>query len=139
VDIHHYYDCFDLVLDSRSTGPFARADDYDQIYAASLECPWSGGEKRFRGAYAYLGSDNPAGDNASGCLCHALGIGGSRCGTEGVSRVHTFIGAGAIGAGASADYFANRVIPATLFVCATESTHHGSLSRFFPADMPAVH
>jgi hypothetical protein len=79
-------------LDSRSTGPFARADDYDQIYAASLECPWSGGEKRFRGAYAYLGSDNPAGDNASGCLCHALGIGGSRCGTEGVSRVHTFIG-----------------------------------------------
>jgi hypothetical protein len=56
VDIHHYYACFDLVLDSRSTGPFALADDYDQIYAASLECPWNGDEKRFRGADAYLGS-----------------------------------------------------------------------------------
>ncbi|MSU51260.1 MAG: FAD-dependent oxidoreductase, partial [Opitutus sp.] len=56
VDIHHYYACFDLVLDSRSTGPFALAEDYDQIYAASLECPWDGTEKRFRGADAYLGS-----------------------------------------------------------------------------------
>jgi hypothetical protein len=56
VDIHHYYACFDVVLDSRSTGPFAFADDYAQIYAASLECPWNGDEKRFRGADAYLGS-----------------------------------------------------------------------------------
>ncbi|MFM8533134.1 MAG: FAD-dependent oxidoreductase, partial [Acidimicrobiia bacterium] len=55
VDIQHYYACFDLVLDSRSTGPFALADDYDRIYAASLECPWDGAEKRFRGADAYLG------------------------------------------------------------------------------------
>lgn len=56
VEIHHYYACLDLVLDSRSSGPFALADDYDRIYAASLECPWDGAEKRFRGADAYLGS-----------------------------------------------------------------------------------
>jgi|GEM_PF-4847078 len=56
VDIHHYFVCFDLVVDSRSTGPFALAEDYDQIYAATLECPWIGDEKRFRGADAYLGS-----------------------------------------------------------------------------------
>jgi hypothetical protein len=56
VDIHHYYACFNLVVDSRSTGPFALADDYDQSYAASLECPWDGDEKRFRGADACLGS-----------------------------------------------------------------------------------
>ena len=56
VDIHHYFACFDLVVNSRSTGPFALADDYVQIYAASLECPWNGDEKRFRGADAYLGS-----------------------------------------------------------------------------------
>ncbi len=56
VDIHHYYASFDLALDSRSTGPFALAEDYDKLYAASLECPWEAGEKRFRGADAYLGS-----------------------------------------------------------------------------------
>lgn len=56
VNIQHYYAAFDLVLESRSTGPFALADDYARIYAASLECPWAGGEKRFRGADAYLGS-----------------------------------------------------------------------------------
>ena len=54
VDIHHYYACFDLVLGSRSTGPFALAEDYAQVYAASLECPWDGSEKRFRGADGYL-------------------------------------------------------------------------------------
>lgn len=56
VDIHHYYACFDFVVDSRSNGPFALADDYALIYAASLECPWSRAEERFRGADAYLGS-----------------------------------------------------------------------------------
>jgi hypothetical protein len=40
---------------------------------------------------------------------------------------------------AIADYFANRGIPGALFVCAAESMHHGSLSRFFPANMLEVH
>jgi hypothetical protein len=56
VDIHHYYAGFDLELDSRSSGPFALAEDFAQVYAASLECPWGAEEKRFRGADAFLGS-----------------------------------------------------------------------------------
>lgn len=56
VAIHHYYAAFDLVLDSRTSGPFALAEDYERIYAAALECPWAGGEKRFRGADAFLGT-----------------------------------------------------------------------------------
>ena len=40
---------------------------------------------------------------------------------------------------AIADYFANRGIPGALFVCAAESKHHRSLSRFFPANMLEVH
>lgn len=55
-NIHHYFAEFDLVLDSRTFGPFAMAEDYGQIYAASLECPWGEGEKRFRGADGFLGS-----------------------------------------------------------------------------------
>lgn len=54
VDIHHYYAGFDVELDSRSSGPFALNDDFARVYAASLECPWEGGEKRFRGADAFL-------------------------------------------------------------------------------------
>jgi hypothetical protein len=56
VAVHHYYAEFDLRLESRATGPFAFADDYDRIYAATLECPWQGGEKRFRGADGCLTS-----------------------------------------------------------------------------------
>lgn len=40
---------------------------------------------------------------------------------------------------AIADYFANRGLPATLFDGDTESKQRGSLSRFFVADMFAVH
>jgi hypothetical protein len=54
VDIHHYYAAFDLVLNSQTSGPFALAEDYAQIYAASLECPWDAAEQRFRGADAFL-------------------------------------------------------------------------------------
>ena len=54
VEIHHYFAGFDMVLDSRTTGPFALTDDFAQVYAASLECPWAGDEKRFRGANGFL-------------------------------------------------------------------------------------
>ena len=40
---------------------------------------------------------------------------------------------------AIADYFANRGIPGALFDGDTESKQRGSLSRFFVADMFAVH
>ena len=56
VDIHNYFACFDLVLESRASGPFALSEDFAQVYAASLECPWVGAEKRFRGADACLAS-----------------------------------------------------------------------------------
>jgi FAD dependent oxidoreductase len=56
VDVHHYYACFDVELDSQTTGPFALAEDFAQVYAACLECEWQGDEKRFRGADGYLGS-----------------------------------------------------------------------------------
>lgn len=56
VQIHHYFAEFDFVLDSRSSGPFALAEDYELIYAAALECPWAETEKRFRGADAFLSS-----------------------------------------------------------------------------------
>lgn len=56
VAVHHYYAEFELTLDSRATGPFALADDYERIYAATLECPWQGAEKRFRGADGCLTS-----------------------------------------------------------------------------------
>jgi glycine/D-amino acid oxidase-like deaminating enzyme len=54
VDIHHYCACFDVELDSRTTGPFALVDDFAQVYAACLECPWQGDERRFRSADGYL-------------------------------------------------------------------------------------
>lgn len=54
VEIHHYYATFDVVLDSRSAGPLAFAEDFTAVYAAALECRWEGAEKRFRGADACL-------------------------------------------------------------------------------------
>jgi hypothetical protein len=54
VDIHHYYACFDIELDSSSGGPFALNNDYAAVYSATLECPWEGDEKRFRGADGFL-------------------------------------------------------------------------------------
>lgn len=56
VHLHHYFAEFEFVLDSRSSGPFALADDYETIHAVSLECPCSETEKRFRGADAFLSS-----------------------------------------------------------------------------------
>jgi len=56
VEIHHYFACFDLVLDSSTQGPFAMSEDFSQIYAAVLEMPWNSGEKRFRGGDGFLTS-----------------------------------------------------------------------------------
>ncbi|RFC41665.1 MAG: Dehydrogenase (flavoprotein) [Verrucomicrobia bacterium] len=56
VEIHHYFACFDLVLDSTSEGPLAMAEDFDRVYAAVLEMPWNSGEKRFRGGDGFLTS-----------------------------------------------------------------------------------
>jgi hypothetical protein len=54
VNIHHYYASFDIKIDSQTNGPFAPANDFAQIYAATLECPWESHEKRFRGADGYM-------------------------------------------------------------------------------------
>jgi hypothetical protein len=54
VDIHHYYACFDIELDSSSGGPFALNSDFAAVDSAALECPWEGDEKRFRGANGFL-------------------------------------------------------------------------------------
>ena len=54
VEIHHYFASFDVAFDSRAAGPFALAEDFARVYAASLECPWAGNEKRFRGANGFL-------------------------------------------------------------------------------------
>lgn len=53
--IEHYYAEFELEFSSEAAGPFAPAEEYERVYAASLECPWVAGENRFRGA--------------DGCLC----------------------------------------------------------------------
>jgi len=70
VDIQHYYAAFDLMQESSSSGPFAMAEDYARVYAASLECPWSRSEERFRGADAFLASGvdrlRPGADPAAG-------------------------------------------------------------------------
>ncbi len=54
VDIDHYYACFDIELDSSSTGPFALSRDFAAVYSAALECRWEGDERRFRGADGFL-------------------------------------------------------------------------------------
>jgi glycine/D-amino acid oxidase-like deaminating enzyme len=62
VQIHHYFASFEVTLDTRSQGPLALSEDFDQVYAASLEMPWGSAEKRFRGADGFLtsGSDTLA-------------------------------------------------------------------------------
>jgi hypothetical protein len=54
VDIHHYYACFDVEIDSQSSGPFVIQRDFEAVYAAALDCKWNGAEKRFRGADGFL-------------------------------------------------------------------------------------
>ncbi|MEI6873199.1 MAG: FAD-dependent oxidoreductase, partial [Verrucomicrobiota bacterium] len=55
-EVHHYFASFEVSLESASAGPLAFAEDFDKIYAASLEMPWAGSEKRFRGADGFLSS-----------------------------------------------------------------------------------
>jgi FAD dependent oxidoreductase len=55
-DVHHYYATFELQVASGATGPLALAEDFRQVYAAVLECPWKSGETWFRGADGLLGS-----------------------------------------------------------------------------------
>ena len=59
VDVHHYFACFDVTLSSTTNGPLSASQDFDQVYAACLEAPWTSSEKRFRGADGFLtsGSD----------------------------------------------------------------------------------
>ena len=56
VNVHHYYAEFSAEIDSQTNGPFAQAEDFRRVYAASLECPWQGSEQRFRGADGFLTS-----------------------------------------------------------------------------------
>ncbi len=56
VELHHYFAEFTIDLDSSETGPLAASLDFEKVYAAALEMPWSGAEKRFRGADGCLGS-----------------------------------------------------------------------------------
>lgn len=55
-EVHHYFACFDVSLSSNTTGPLAISRDFDRVYAAVLEAPWQGSEKRFRGADGVLSS-----------------------------------------------------------------------------------
>jgi hypothetical protein len=56
VEVHHYFAEFTVVLDTAATGPFSASFDFEKVYTAALEMPWTGSEKRFRGADGYLGS-----------------------------------------------------------------------------------
>ena len=56
VDVHHYFAEFSIELDSSASGPFSASLDFETVYAAALEMPWSGSEKRFRGADGCLSS-----------------------------------------------------------------------------------
>ncbi len=55
-EMHHCFACFDLVLCSKTSGPLSISQDFDQVYAAVLEAPWQGAEKRFRGADGFFAS-----------------------------------------------------------------------------------
>jgi hypothetical protein len=53
-EVHHYFASFDVSFSSDATGPLAFARDFDRVYAAVLEAPGQGGEKRFRGADGFF-------------------------------------------------------------------------------------
>jgi hypothetical protein len=53
-EVHHYFAAFEVSLASNATGPLALSRDFDRVYAAVLEAPWQGGEKRFRGADGFF-------------------------------------------------------------------------------------
>lgn len=65
--VHHYFAEFDISFDSKASGPFAFSDDFNVAYSAALEAPWTGSEKRFRGADAFLsnGSDRLEANDAT--------------------------------------------------------------------------
>ncbi len=56
VELHHYFAEFTIELDSSDSGPLAASLDFEKVYAAALEMPWTGVERRFRGADGCLGS-----------------------------------------------------------------------------------
>ncbi|MEI7776484.1 MAG: FAD-dependent oxidoreductase, partial [Verrucomicrobiota bacterium] len=56
VEVHHYFATFDITLNSQARGPLGLSEDFDKVYAASLEMPWNSGEKRFRGGDGFLTS-----------------------------------------------------------------------------------
>ncbi len=56
VDVRHYFAEFSVELDSPADGPLAASRDFERVYAAALEMPWAGSEKRFRGADGCLSS-----------------------------------------------------------------------------------
>lgn len=56
VDVRHYFADFSVELNTAADGPFAASLDFEQVYAAALEMPWIGAEKRFRGADGCLTS-----------------------------------------------------------------------------------
>jgi hypothetical protein len=55
-ETQHYFACFDVELSSDTSGPLSMSRDFDRVYAAVLEAPWQGAEKRFRGADGFLSS-----------------------------------------------------------------------------------
>lgn len=56
VEVHHYFAEFSVGLEAPATGPLSSSLDFEQVYAAALEMPWVGAEKRFRGADGCLSS-----------------------------------------------------------------------------------
>jgi NADPH-dependent 2,4-dienoyl-CoA reductase/sulfur reductase-like enzyme len=68
LEIHHYFAGFDIVFDSKTSGPLAFSEDFNAVYAASLEAPWTGSEKRFRGADAVLTSGTDKLDSSDGTV-----------------------------------------------------------------------
>ena len=67
-ELHHYFARFAVTLEQPSTGPFAESLDFERAYAAALECPFEGGEKRFRGADGFLSSGTDKLESADGSV-----------------------------------------------------------------------
>ncbi len=68
LEVHHYFAGFDITFDSKTSGPFAFSEDFNTVYAASLQAPWTGSEKRFRGADAVLASGPDKLDSNEGAV-----------------------------------------------------------------------
>ncbi|MEI6715640.1 MAG: FAD-dependent oxidoreductase [Verrucomicrobiota bacterium] len=66
VELHHYYACFEITIASQRSGPLVYSEDFESVYEASLDCPYEGAEKRFRGADGFLCSGIDRLDAAQG-------------------------------------------------------------------------